>query len=155
METIWFAEGAGRQAPSVQASPEAQSAWPRQPPGTHRLATQVRPEGQAVPSEHALVGWQCESRQYAVAEHSVSTRQRGNSWQIFIAQSKPGGQAPDAKARHSVLGPHSAVEAQVWNSRQRPAVALVQYWPEGQSAFVTQPARAHVPASQMKPAPHS
>jgi hypothetical protein len=84
----------------------------------------------------------------------VSTRQRGNSWQIFVAQSKPGGQVVDVKARHSVLGPHSEVEAQVWYSRQRPAVALVQYWPEGQSAFVVQPARAQVPASQMKPAPH-
>ena len=73
------AEGAGRQALSVHASPEAQSAWPRQPPGTHRLATHVRPEGQAVLSEHAVVGWQCESRQYAVAEHSESTRQRGSS----------------------------------------------------------------------------
>jgi len=57
----------------------------------------------------------------------VSTRQRGSSWQIFVAQSKPGGQVVDVKARHSVLGPHSEVEAQVWNSRQRPAVALVQY----------------------------
>jgi hypothetical protein len=120
-----------------------------------RLATQVRPEGQGPVAEHAVVGWQCESRQYAVAEHSVSTRQRGSSLQTFVAQSKPGGQVPDVKARHSVLGPHSEFEAQAWYSRQRPAVALVQYWPEGQSAFVAQPARAQVPASQMKPAPHS
>jgi hypothetical protein len=149
------AAGVGRQAPSEQNSPEAQSAWPRQPPGTHRLATQVRPEGHVVPSVHTVVGWQCESRQYALAEQSVSTRQRGNSWQIFVAQSKPGGQVAEVKARHSVLGPHSAVEEQVWYSRQRPAVALEQYWPEGQSAFVVHPALVHVPASQMKPAPHS
>jgi hypothetical protein len=103
----------------------------------------------------AVLGWQCESRQYAVAEQSVSTRQRGSSWQIFVVQSKPGGQAPEAKARHSVLGPHWALDSQGWYSVQRPAVALVQYWPEGQSAFVAQPARAHVPASQMKPAPHN
>jgi hypothetical protein len=89
-----------------------------------------------------------------VAEQSVSRRQRGSSWQSFVAQSKPGGQVPEVKARHSWLGPHSEFEVQAWNSRQRPAMALVQYWPEGQSAFVVQLARAHVPASQMKPAPH-
>ena len=39
------------------------------------------------------MGWQCESLQYSGrAEQSVSTRQRGSSWQIFVAQSKPGGQ---------------------------------------------------------------
>jgi hypothetical protein len=115
----------------------------------------VKPEAHPLPSVHAALGWQCESRQYAVAEQSVSTRQRGSSWQSFVAQSKPGGQVAGVKARHSVLGPHSAVESQVWYSRQRPAVALVQYWPEGQSARVAHPARAHVPASQTKPAPQS
>ena len=155
MEVMLDAGGAGRQAPSVQASPGAQSACPRQPPGTHRLATQVKPEAHPVLSMHAAPGWQCASRQYAVAEQSVSSRQRGSSWQIFVAQSKPGGQVAGVKARHSVLGPHSELEAQAWYSRQRPAVALVQYWPEGQSACVAHPARAHVPASQTKPAPQS
>jgi hypothetical protein len=115
----------------------------------------MKPEAHWLLSVHTSPGWQCESRQYAALEQSVSSRQRGSSWQIFVAQSKPGGQVAGEKTRHSVLGPHSALEPQAWYSRQRPAVALVQYWPEGQSACVAHPARAQVPASQMKPAPQS
>ena len=63
--------------------------------------------------------------------------------------------AGGAKARQSVFSGHSAVDWQARYSRQRPAVALVQYCPEGQSASVAQSARAHRPASQMTPwAPH-
>jgi hypothetical protein len=43
----------------------------------------------------------------------------------------------------------------VRSSRHRPLVALVQYWPAGQSVRVVQGARVHAPASQIKPAPHA
>ncbi len=100
-----------------------------------------------------MEGWQYPCWQKAGAVQSASMRQRGSSWQIFSAQSKPGGQLPAAKARQSVFSGHSARDWHVRYSRQRPVVALVQYWPEGQSASVAQSARAHRPASQMRPWP--
>src|SRR4051812_35233084 len=84
---------------------------------------------------------------------SPSMRQRGSSWQIFWAQSKPGGQAADVNALHSLFRGQPLVAVQTWYSRQRPNVALVQYWPIGQSDFVLQSATLPRPALQMRPAP--
>jgi hypothetical protein len=147
------AAGAERHAPSVHAWPAGQSAWPRHPPGTHRCATQIRPVGHGPPVGQAMEGWQYPCWQKAGAAQSVSIRQRGSSWQIFSAQSKPGGQSLEPKARQSVFAGHPSLDWHARYSRQRPAVALVQYWPGGQSASVAQSARAHRPASQMSPWP--
>jgi hypothetical protein len=80
-------------------------------------------------------------------------KQRANSWQMRCAQSKPGGQAVAGNVRHSKLAAHSALAVHGVYVRHRPAVALVQYWPSGQSALVAHAARSHRPASQMSPWP--
>lgn len=67
-------------------------------------------------------------------------------------QSKPGGQLCGSNARHSKLGPHSEVDVQGWKAAQRPKVALVQYWPAGQSARVWHCAAVHSPSEQINPA---
>src|ERR1043166_4481205 len=84
---------------------------------------------------------------------SPSMRQRGSSWQIFWVQSKPGGHAVVSNALHSEFAGHCEVAVQTWYSRQRPNVALVQYWFAGQSVFVLHSASVHRPALQMSPAP--
>src|SRR5260370_535289 len=80
-------------------------------------------------------------------------RHRGSSWQIFEVQSNPGGHWPVMNAWHSKFAWHCADEVHTVNSRQRPNLALLQYWFIGQSAFVLQSAGAHRPALQMRVAP--
>ena len=79
---------------------------------------------------------------------SPSIRQRGNSWQIFRLQSKPGGHWPLSNALHSAFAGQLLVASHVWYSRQRPNVALVQYWLEAHSLLVLHSATAHSPAWQ-------